>query len=384
MPPPGYLQPRLGSGIPYSVPRGTWQCADGRWVGDQHEPRDRGPPRARPHRSRRRRGAARASPVGWPTGSASTPAWRRGWPSAPATRPSPPSRPPRRPPRPSTTWPTSPSIPTSPPAAPSSSVDGVTMQGLVARLSATPGEVPPAGRPLGADQAHPRRRRSVGRRCRRPPRRSGVNATSTRSRGSGCSRGGSVGSPTLPSARGRGSPGWRMAGTGTRHAGRFGAVGEGSGFVFPPGPSMNEQLVRHREPHAHRARGHALGRACGRARSSTRPTVVGHPHRGRVQHRPAVRHRRSRRHRHRRRRDLRPGRLRHRPQPPLRRPRHCRSPRSGSTSTPVSIGAGCWLGAHCDHPPRHEARPQRGRRRRLGGARARCPTTPWWPASLPR
>jgi crotonobetainyl-CoA:carnitine CoA-transferase CaiB-like acyl-CoA transferase len=28
----GYLQPRLGSGIPYSVPRGTWRCADGRWV----------------------------------------------------------------------------------------------------------------------------------------------------------------------------------------------------------------------------------------------------------------------------------------------------------------------------------------------------------------
>ncbi len=28
----GYLQPRLGSGIPYSVPRGTWQCQDGRWV----------------------------------------------------------------------------------------------------------------------------------------------------------------------------------------------------------------------------------------------------------------------------------------------------------------------------------------------------------------
>lgn len=28
----GYLQPRLGSGIPYSVPRGTWQCADARWV----------------------------------------------------------------------------------------------------------------------------------------------------------------------------------------------------------------------------------------------------------------------------------------------------------------------------------------------------------------
>jgi crotonobetainyl-CoA:carnitine CoA-transferase CaiB-like acyl-CoA transferase len=28
----GYLQPRLGSGIPYSVPRGTYQTADGRWV----------------------------------------------------------------------------------------------------------------------------------------------------------------------------------------------------------------------------------------------------------------------------------------------------------------------------------------------------------------
>lgn len=28
----GYDQPRLGSGIPYTVPRGTWQAADGRWV----------------------------------------------------------------------------------------------------------------------------------------------------------------------------------------------------------------------------------------------------------------------------------------------------------------------------------------------------------------
>lgn len=28
----GYDQPRLGSGIPYTVPRGTWQCADGSWV----------------------------------------------------------------------------------------------------------------------------------------------------------------------------------------------------------------------------------------------------------------------------------------------------------------------------------------------------------------
>jgi crotonobetainyl-CoA:carnitine CoA-transferase CaiB-like acyl-CoA transferase len=28
----GYAQPRLGSGIPYSVPRGTYRCADGQWV----------------------------------------------------------------------------------------------------------------------------------------------------------------------------------------------------------------------------------------------------------------------------------------------------------------------------------------------------------------
>ncbi len=28
----GYDQPRLGSGIPYSVPRGTYRCADGEWV----------------------------------------------------------------------------------------------------------------------------------------------------------------------------------------------------------------------------------------------------------------------------------------------------------------------------------------------------------------
>lgn len=28
----GYLQPRLGSGIPYTVPRSTYQCSDGVWV----------------------------------------------------------------------------------------------------------------------------------------------------------------------------------------------------------------------------------------------------------------------------------------------------------------------------------------------------------------
>ena len=28
----GYLQPRLGAGIPYSVPRNTYRCADARWI----------------------------------------------------------------------------------------------------------------------------------------------------------------------------------------------------------------------------------------------------------------------------------------------------------------------------------------------------------------
>jgi crotonobetainyl-CoA:carnitine CoA-transferase CaiB-like acyl-CoA transferase len=28
----GFLQQRQGSSLPYSVPRGTWLCADGRWV----------------------------------------------------------------------------------------------------------------------------------------------------------------------------------------------------------------------------------------------------------------------------------------------------------------------------------------------------------------
>jgi crotonobetainyl-CoA:carnitine CoA-transferase CaiB-like acyl-CoA transferase len=29
----GQQQERLGAGLPYTVPRGTYQCADGRWVG---------------------------------------------------------------------------------------------------------------------------------------------------------------------------------------------------------------------------------------------------------------------------------------------------------------------------------------------------------------
>ena len=38
----GYEQPRLGSGIPYSVPRGTYRCADGQVGRDLHVGRDGG------------------------------------------------------------------------------------------------------------------------------------------------------------------------------------------------------------------------------------------------------------------------------------------------------------------------------------------------------
>ena len=48
-------------------------------------------------------------------------------------------------------WPTSPPTRTTASAGPSSSVDGVPMQGLIARLSATPGRLRWAGRPLDAD-----------------------------------------------------------------------------------------------------------------------------------------------------------------------------------------------------------------------------------------
>jgi len=147
----GYLQPRLGSGIPYSVPRGTWQSRDGRWIavssshdtiarrvialiglGD-HPDLDTFAGRvahrelidARMAQWIGERDAddvlvafeaaeAAAAPIYDMADVAADPhlAERHALPV----------------------------------------VDGVTMQGLVARLSATPGEIRHAGRPLGADQ----------------------------------------------------------------------------------------------------------------------------------------------------------------------------------------------------------------------------------------
>lgn len=148
----GYLQPRLGSGIPYSVPRGTWQSRDGRWIavssshdtiarrvialiglGD-HPDLDTFAGRVA-HReliddrmaqwigerdaddvlAAFEAAEAAAAPIYDMADVAADPhlAERHALPV----------------------------------------VDGVTMQGLVARLSATPGEIRHAGRPLGADQA---------------------------------------------------------------------------------------------------------------------------------------------------------------------------------------------------------------------------------------
>ena len=158
----GYEQPRLGSGIPYSVPRGTYRCADGRWVavstsaesvaervmrlvGVRRRPalRDLRRPGRAPRRGRRPRRAtgsrprtldevlaafeaahAAVAPVFTMADIAADPHYRA--------------------------------------REAIVEVDGVPMQGLVARLSATPGRIRWAGPPLGADtDEDPRRARRV-------------------------------------------------------------------------------------------------------------------------------------------------------------------------------------------------------------------------------
>jgi crotonobetainyl-CoA:carnitine CoA-transferase CaiB-like acyl-CoA transferase len=147
----GYLQPRLGSGIPYSVPRGTWRCADGRWVavstshesvarrvldliglGDDpslHSFAGRVAARDRIDAHLAEWIAARGSQEVLDAFEAAQAA------AAPVYDMA--------------------DIAADPHLAARGAfvdVDGVHMQGLVARLSATPGEVRHAGRPLGADQ----------------------------------------------------------------------------------------------------------------------------------------------------------------------------------------------------------------------------------------
>ena len=147
----GYLQPRLGSGIPYSVPRGTWRCADDHWVavstsaesvaarvmeligfGDRAD-----------LATFNGRIAARdeidARMAEWCGARTLARSCSRS------------SRPPTPRPLPCTTWPTSPPTRTTPARGSIVDVDGVPMQGLIARLSATPGQIRWPGRALGAD-----------------------------------------------------------------------------------------------------------------------------------------------------------------------------------------------------------------------------------------
>jgi crotonobetainyl-CoA:carnitine CoA-transferase CaiB-like acyl-CoA transferase len=146
----GYLQPRLGSGIPYSVPRGTWQCADGQWVavstsaesvaarvmqligfGDRDDLATfTGRIAARAEIDQRMAEWCAVRPLGEVLAefeaaeAAAAPIYDM---AGAATDPHFVAR--------GTTI----------------EVDGVAMPGLLARLSATPGEVRWAGRPLGAD-----------------------------------------------------------------------------------------------------------------------------------------------------------------------------------------------------------------------------------------
>ncbi|MCU0268788.1 MAG: CoA transferase [Acidimicrobiales bacterium] len=151
----GYLQPRLGSGIPYTVPRNTYRCGDGRWVavstsaesvarrvldlvGAGDDERFRSFAGRVEHRGELdelvsawcaqrsldevlaafERAHAAAAPVYTMADIAADPHYRA--------------------------------------REAVVDVDGVPMQGLIARLSATPGRIRWAGRPLGADDAEVR------------------------------------------------------------------------------------------------------------------------------------------------------------------------------------------------------------------------------------
>ena len=236
----GYLQPRLGSGIPYSVPRGTWRCADGRWVAvsTSHETVARrvldliGLGDDEELRSFAGRVAARDRIDDCLAGVDRRP--------RPSTRCSTRSRRPRRPRRPSTTWPTSP--PTRHLAAREALVERRRRHACRASSPACRSRPARSATPdvaLGADQslldaedpwaaAEADRRATSTRspRCWLDPRRHRRLAD------------GPFGTA------GRGCTGWAPPARTSRHARRFGAVGEGTGFLFPPGPCMNEQLVR--------------------------------------------------------------------------------------------------------------------------------------------
>jgi crotonobetainyl-CoA:carnitine CoA-transferase CaiB-like acyl-CoA transferase len=150
----GYVQPRLGAGIPYTVPRGTYRAADGRWIavstssesvarrvlrllGVEDDERFRSFAGRVEHREE-----LDARLADW---IAARPADEvlAAFDTAEAAA--------------------APVLNVADLAADPhvvargiiEEVDGVPMQGLVARLSATPGRIRWAGRPLGADDADP-------------------------------------------------------------------------------------------------------------------------------------------------------------------------------------------------------------------------------------
>ncbi len=138
----GYLQPRLGSGIPYTVPRGTYRTADGIWVAISSSADSVASRGARFARAHRRSalfdlpGAQQATASNWSV------LWPH-WVGAAAVRGSH-ARVPSwsTPPSPwSSIWRTSSRTSTTPRATSITEVDGITMQNVVARLSKTPGQL---------------------------------------------------------------------------------------------------------------------------------------------------------------------------------------------------------------------------------------------------
>lgn len=147
----GYLQPRLGSGIPYSVPRGTWRSADGEWiaVSASHETVARrvlelvglgDDPELETFAGRvehrDRVDAHIAEWIGERSAAEVLEAFDRAEAAAARIH-------------------DMADVAADPHLAEREAlveVDGVTMQGLVAKLSATPGRIRHAGRPLAADQ----------------------------------------------------------------------------------------------------------------------------------------------------------------------------------------------------------------------------------------
>lgn len=148
----GYDQPRLGSGIPYSVPRGTYRCADGSWVAISTSAESvaqrvmaliglAGDPRVASFADRvENRDVVDATLAAW-VAARDRPEVLRAFEEAQAAA------------APVHTMADVLADPHLAGRGALPEVDGVVMQGLVARLSATPGRIRWAGRPLGADTA---------------------------------------------------------------------------------------------------------------------------------------------------------------------------------------------------------------------------------------